>query len=142
MRFDNLRTMALAVAAAALITPALAAQTDSKQLLNPTTTTARIAIAVIAMSPGPGTVDLQWDAVRSAVGYRIERRKVDSELVEGPRVPAAQFFAVADGHPTNRYTDTGLWNGATYEYRVTAVFDSKATAVVVTSGSVKVTTAP
>lgn len=137
MRFGIFCTTALAVASAALLTPALEAQTDSKQ--------ARTTITVIATSPGPGAVDLQWNGARGAVSYRIERGKVvDPGALDGRRspVPSTQFFVVVDRHPTTSYKDTGLYPDVTYEYRVTAQFDSKTTASESASGSVTVTIAP
>ncbi len=141
MRFGNLCTTAVALAAAAILTPALAAQTDSKQ---GTTTTTRIAILVSATSPGPGTVSLQWKPVSGAVSYRIERAKIyGPEPEEGwGRVTATGFFVIADRHPNNSYTDTGLWDGMTYQYAVTAQFDTKASTSYTAFGRATVTTAP
>ena len=146
MRFGNLRTTVLAIGSAALLAPALAAQTDSKQL-NTAATTSSSVIAVRAMSQGPGAVNLEWDGVRGAVSYRIERRMLNAEDLEqrDPRRIAAPFFGIANGHKTNAYTDTGLYPDATFEYRVTAQFDTKSAlqpTTVIPSGTVRVTTAP
>ncbi|MFN2398483.1 MAG: hypothetical protein ABR543_07550 [Gemmatimonadaceae bacterium] len=141
MRFGNLCTTAVALAAAAILTPVLAAQTVSKQ---GTTTTTVIPIYVSATSPGPGTVSLQWNPVSGAVSYRIERAKIyGPEPEEGwSRVIATQVFVIADRYPNNSYTDTGLWDGMTYQYVVTAQFDAKASTSYTAFGRVTLTITP
>ena len=147
MQFSNLRTIALAIAAAALLTPALAAQAGSKQSVK-LPPPANYVISVSGMSPGPGRVELQWQAIPSALTYRIERRKIDPTVDPDldARRPTTPFLVIADRHPAISYTETGLWNDATYEYRVgVAQFDPKASSGSVGSvspGIVKVTTAP
>lgn len=139
MRFGNLRSAALAIFAVMLVAPSLAAQTDikpsSKQGLAPRTPPTRTALNLRATSSGPGVVNLQWDTAPDVVSYRIERAK---QTAEGN----VQFFVIIDRHPTNSFTDTGLWNAVTYWYRVSTLLDPKAAATSQTSSVVEVTIAP
>ncbi len=64
-----------------------------------------------------GAVELSWQASDSAETYRVYRAESSTEGVEGS--------AVADGLTQTSYTDTGVENGTTYYYRVTAVADEE-----------------
>ncbi|MBC7791044.1 MAG: hypothetical protein H7Z74_13945 [Anaerolineae bacterium] len=124
--------------------PPLAAQTVSKQLTT-TPPPANYVISITGMSPGPGTVILQWQAISGVLSYRIERRKIDptADPREDARRPTTPFFLVSDKHAGISYTDTGLWNDSIYEYRVSmSQFDPKASNGSVGAGRVTVTTAP
>lgn len=147
MQFSNLRIIALAIAASALLTAELVAQTGSKQSVKLPSPT-NYVISVTGTSPGPGTVALQWQAIPGALSYRIERRKIDPTVDpdQDPRRLTTPFIVIADRHPASTYTETGLWNDATYEYRVgMAQTDPKANSGQVgsvTAGRITVTIAP
>jgi hypothetical protein len=90
-----------------------------------------------ATSPVQGTVVLRWTADPEAVGYTISRNKGSEtrvQVVNDPPLTATTF------------TDTGLWNGATYTYVVHGVYPERriGNTRVVTVGNayVNVTIAP
>ena len=68
-----------------------------------------VPISVVAV-PGNGQVVLSWTAVSGATGYNVRR----STTSGGP------YTLIASSVSTN-YTDTGLSNGTTYYYVVSAV---------------------
>jgi DNA-binding beta-propeller fold protein YncE len=70
--------------------------------------------SALSATPGNGTVILQWTASSSPVvsGYQVYRANADGSW---PSMPLATVPSA-----TLTYTDTGLTNGSTYTYRVTA----------------------
>lgn len=74
----------------------------------PTLSAAPVGLAAAA---GDGKVTLGWNAVSNADSYTVKRATVDG----GP------YTAVAAGLTSPSYTDTGVVNGTTYYYVVSAV---------------------
>ena len=68
----------------------------------------------LATAPGDRQVTLSWSAVTGTNGYIVKR----SNSAGGP------FATIAEGVKTTGFTDTGLVNGTTYHYLVTALKDS------------------
>jgi hypothetical protein len=79
----------------------------------------------LSATSGDGSVSVGWDAVTGATGYRVSR----STSAGGP------FTQIADV-ATTTHLDTGLTNGTTYHYVVTAYNAGGESAV---SGSVSAT---
>jgi xylan 1,4-beta-xylosidase len=74
----------------------------------------------LATSSGNGFVRLEWDPVRGAAGYVLERGRDGDE----PAIVAhggSDVPAVVD----TTYADTGVEDGATYRYRVGAVLGNE-----------------
>ncbi len=65
----------------------------------------------LTATAGDAQVDLSWEAVEGAIGYNVKRATTSG----GP------YQTVAESVYQNNYTDTGLANGTTYYYIVTAV---------------------
>ncbi len=65
----------------------------------------------LAGTPGNAQVALAWNAVSGATGYNVKRSTTNG----GP------YTNVAANVTTNSYTNTGLTNGTTYYYVVTAL---------------------
>jgi len=84
-----------------------AAQTDLSDLFG--TPAPPAAPASINTTAGNGQVVLSWTASAGAVSYNVKRSLVSG----GP-------YAVVTSVTTTNYTDTGLTNGMTYYYVVTA----------------------
>lgn len=71
------------------------------------------APAALVATAGDGTVSLSWDAVDGAVGYNIFRgAKAGGEVATS--INASLVIGTT-------FTDTGLTNGQTYFYQVTAI---------------------
>lgn len=68
----------------------------------------------LTATPGDRQATLNWSAVPGASGYIIKR----SNSAAGP------FSTIAEGVKSTGYTDTGLVNGTTYHYLITALKDS------------------
>jgi hypothetical protein len=84
---------------------------------------------LIANSPAPGTVKVTWTCDPEATSYGYFRRKEFSTVIEQSR----QIGAVCE------FTETGLWNDATYLYVISAAYPERNTS---TSGSVLIKVAP
>ena len=84
---------------------------------------------LIANSPAPGTVKVTWACDPEATSYAFFRRKESSTVIEH----GLQLGAVCE------FTDTGLWNDATYLYVVSAGYPARNTNA---SGSVLIKVAP
>jgi chitin-binding protein len=65
----------------------------------------------LAAVPGNAQVGLTWNAVSGATGYNVKRSTTNG----GP------YTNVAANNASNSYTNTGLTNGTTYYYVVTAL---------------------
>src|SRR5258708_6661398 len=65
----------------------------------------------LTAAPGNSLASLGWTAVTGATSYNVQRATTDF----GP------YTAIATGVTTPSYTDTGLTNGTTYYYVVTAI---------------------
>lgn len=77
------------------------------------TVTVPAAPAGLKASAGNGQVSLSWSASSGATSYRIYRSSSSGGEVKITTTPATIT--------TTSYTDTGLTNGTTYYYKVTAV---------------------
>ena len=68
-----------------------------------------VPTGIVAFGPTATTIDVQWDAMILAEGYKVYR----SLALTGP------YTEIADTPVTN-YVDTGLSSGTTYYYKVSA----------------------
>ena len=84
---------------------------------------------LVANSPAPGTVKVTWTCDPEATSYGYFRRKEFSTVIEQSR----QLGAVCE------FTETGLWNDATYLYVISAAYPERNTSA---SGSVLIKVAP
>jgi fibronectin type 3 domain-containing protein len=76
----------------------------------PATPTVPSAPTNLAASAGNAQVSLTWTAVSGATGYTVKRSTTSG----------GSYSTVQSGLTTNSYTNTGLTNGTTYYYVVTA----------------------
>jgi len=84
---------------------------------------------LVATSPGPGTVKISWTCDPEATGYGALR---------GKGYEAMDWIPFVMTKPCE-FTDTGLWNGATYRYTITGRYPDRNTS---TSAGVSVNIAP
>ena len=75
------------------------------------------APANLAVTAGNGTAYLTWTAISGVSGYRVKRS-----------TSGGAFVTIVDLTPGNFFTDSGLSNGITYSYSVSALSDQTASA--------------
>ncbi len=76
----------------------------------------------LAATPGQAKVDLTWKPVAGAAGYNVYRRNVGSGAIAynvNRKTPA--IYAVVHSGAATSWQDTGLSNGTTYYYVVSAL---------------------
>jgi fibronectin type 3 domain-containing protein len=88
----------------------LGGEGESSPEVSATPVTPPVAPAGLAATSGDATVDLTWSPVAGASGYRLKRATVSG----GP------YLIVGDDLTATSFADTGLINGTTYYYVVSA----------------------
>ena len=86
-----------------------ASEDETKKITKPSAPT------LTSATPGDGKVRLEWTAPNDDGGSRITKYKIYRSTISG-----WEFFHTSVGNVLN-YTDSGLFNGWTYYYKVSAV---------------------
>ncbi|MGE5469641.1 MAG: malectin domain-containing carbohydrate-binding protein [Bacteroidota bacterium] len=77
----------------------------------PPTTSLPVAPATLGATPGNGSATISWGTVSGATGYNVKRASTSA----GP------YTTIASSQTATSYTNSGLSNGITYYYVVSAV---------------------